>query len=69
MFKWQFFAMMAIGYMRSAGVAKQLEDANDTGSDDILGRGLVFAADFSEWLVNGMKGDAPKVPQGIKFVG
>ena len=59
---WKFFAMMAAGMMRSAGFAKQAEDENNTGKDDIIGQGLVYAANFIEWLINGAVGTRPAVP-------
>lgn len=63
---WKFFAAMAAGMMRSAGFAKEAEDDNETGTDDIIGQGLVYAASLVEWLVSGAKGSAPKVPDSLK---
>lgn len=62
---WKFFATMAAGMLESAGMAKEAEDDNDTGADDILGEGLVYAAQLIKWLIGGMKGNAPTAPKGI----
>lgn len=63
---WKFFAMMAAGMLRSAGVAKQAEDENTTGKDDVIGQGLVYAANLIEWLTTGATGSKPSVPEGLR---
>jgi hypothetical protein len=63
---WKFFAIMAAGMVRSAGFAKQAEDENTTGKDDILGQGLVYAANLLEWLATGMAGNKPTAPDALK---
>lgn len=51
---------MAIGVLESAGIAKENEDENDTGVDDVIGGGLRYAAKFLRWLIAGAKGEAPQ---------
>lgn len=63
---WKFFVTMAIGFLRSAGVALENQDANNEGSDDLIGEGLVYAADFVQWLLNGRPGAAPETPASLK---
>lgn len=64
---WKFFVQLAIGFLESAGVAKQNEDANAEGLDDVIGDGLVYAAKFVRWLLNGANpSNKPKIPEGIK---
>ena len=62
---WQFFAVMAAGMLESAGMAKKMEDADNVGSDDLLGDGLVYAAQFIRWLLSRRTTPAPKVPSSI----
>lgn len=64
---WKFIALMAAGMLRSAGFAKEAEDANEIGKDDVLGQGLVYAASLIEWLSTGMPDNKkPSVPEGLK---
>lgn len=63
---WRFFAMMAAGMLRSAGFAKIAEDSNDTGKDDMIGQGLVYAANLIEWLLSGATGTKPTIPSALK---
>lgn len=60
---WKVFALMAIGMLKSAGIAKVNEDDNDTGSDDLIGNGLVYAAQFLEWLLSDRAKPAPTFKQ------
>lgn len=63
---WKFFATMAVGMMESAGIAKVNEDENDTGTDDVIGEGLIYAAKLVRWLLSGAKGSKPSVPDSLK---
>lgn len=62
---WNFFATLAAGMLESAGIAKQNEDENNTGKDDVIGDALVFAAKFLRWLATGALGKAPKMPDSV----
>jgi hypothetical protein len=62
---WKFFAQMAAGMLESAGFAKEAEDENDEGVDDLIGQGLVFGSHFLKWLLSGMKGKAPAMPTAL----
>jgi len=57
---------MAAGMLESAGISKTNEDENDTGTDDLIGEGLIYAARLIKWLVSGAKGTKPVVPEGLK---
>ncbi len=63
---WKFFATMAAGMVESAGIAKVNEDENDTGADDVLGEGLIYAAKLLRWLIGGGKGNKPTVPASLQ---
>jgi hypothetical protein len=60
---WKILANMAIPAIRGAGEAKKAEDVNTTGKDDIIGTGLVFAADLLNAFVNHVP--IPKVPDSL----
>jgi hypothetical protein len=61
---WKIIAQMAIPIIRQAGIAKEQEDANDTGKDDLEGVSLVYAADLLNALVNGTS--PPKAPAALR---
>jgi len=63
---WKFFATMAAGMIESAGISKVSEDENNTGTDDVIGEGLIYAAKLLRWLVSGAKGNKPSVPDSLK---
>lgn len=67
---WTLLATMAIGLLQTAGIAKKAEDANDTGTDDLIGDGLLYAAKFLQWLVFDRKSPAPEFrPKAGQLVG
>ncbi len=61
---WKVIARMAIPLVRAAGMAKENEDANTTGQDDLIGISLVYAADLLQSLIDGT--DVPKAPAALK---
>ena len=61
---WKVIARMAIPLVRTAGVAKENEDANTTGQDDLIGLSLVYAADLLQSLIDGT--EVPKAPAALK---
>lgn len=63
---WKIIVRMAVPLIRAAGEAKKAEDPNTSGKDDLIGMGLVFLADFAEWLIAGGEGPAPKAPAVIR---
>lgn len=63
---WKFFAVMGAGMMESAGFAKENEDENTEGADDVIGEGLVYASHLVKWLAAGAKGKKPVVPDSLK---
>lgn len=58
---WKYFARMAIPMIESAGEAKQAEDENSTGRDDLIGISLVYAAQLLQAIVSGK--EIPKAPK------
>lgn len=61
---WRFFVRMALPLIRMAGEDYKSQDTNTTGRDDMIGLGLVFAADFIEAAINGTP--LPKPPAELK---
>lgn len=61
---WKFFAQIGIGYIRGAGEKYKAEDSNNTGSDDLKGIALCFAADLVESIIQDK--EFPKVPTVLK---
>lgn len=55
---------MALPMIRMAGEDFKNQDANTTGKDDMIGIGMVFAADFLEAALLGT--ELPKVPDALK---
>lgn len=54
---------MALPMIRMAGEEYKAKDENTTGQDDMIGLGLVFAADFIEAAINGTP--LPKAPEQL----
>ena len=63
---WKIVLGMAVPLVRGAGLAKENEDANNTGQDDLIGIALVFMADLGQWALDGGIGKPPTVPQVLK---
>ncbi len=61
---WKYAVRMVIPLIRAAGIAKENEDPNTTGQDDLIGISLVYAADLLQSLVDGT--DVPKAPAVLK---
>lgn len=61
---WQMFAGMAVPFIRAAGLAKENEDSNNTGQDDLIGMSLVYVADLLQALIDG-KAALPKPPASL----
>jgi hypothetical protein len=59
---WKIILRLAIAQAEAAGQEYQDKDDNDTGTDDVIGDGLVYLAKFGRWLIAGAKGPAPSVP-------
>lgn len=57
---WKYFAKMAIPMIEAAGEAKKAEDENTTGRDDLIGSGLVYAAQILQAIISGK--EIPKAP-------
>ncbi len=60
---------MLIPLATMQGQAMEAQDDNDTGTDDLLGEGLVFIGKFAQFLLdksNGKVATAPKLPVSLK---
>ena len=64
MFGWKTLIMIALPMLRMAGEAKKAEDTNDTGTDDLIGVSLVYAADLLDAILRGKS--VPKAPEALK---
>ncbi len=61
---WKMFANMAVPFIRAAGLAKEAEDADSVGQDDLIGMSLVYVADLLTALINGNT-TLPKPPPAL----
>lgn len=61
---WKVLARMSLPMIRMSGEQFKAKDDNSTGQDDMIGIGLVFAADFIEAAINGTP--LPKTPSILK---
>lgn len=59
---------MLITLAETQGVTMEAQDSNDTGSDDLIGEGLVYIGHFAQFLLdksNGKAVTAPTVPAAL----
>lgn len=63
---WKILLSMAIPAIEAAGIAKENEDANDSGTDDLIGQTLVYIAQLAKWVMAGGVGAKPVTPVGLK---
>jgi hypothetical protein len=61
---WKILINMALPLLRAAGEAKQAEDENTTGKDDLIGLAMVFAADLLDAIVKDKP--LPKAPKALQ---
>jgi hypothetical protein len=63
---WKVLVGMVIPIVEAAGEAKKAEDDNDTGTDDVIGEGLIYLGHLAQWLKDGGVGNKPTVPSSLK---
>ena len=63
MFNWKTILLMALPMLEAAGHAKVNEDANDTGKDDAIGEGLLYAVKLLKAIV--LNQALPKAPESL----
>ena len=59
---------MLIPLAEAQGLAMENADSNDTGTDDLIGEGLVYIGHFAQYLLdksNGKTVTAPKAPASL----
>lgn len=61
---WKSFARIGSGYLRSAGEEYKLQDANNTGRDDLIGVSLTYAADLLDAILGNK--EIPKAPAELR---
>lgn len=64
MFNWKFILTMALPLLEAAGQAKINEDDNDTGRDDAIGEGLLYAVKLLKAIV--LNKPLPKAPESLR---
>lgn len=60
---------MLIPLVKSIGLAKEMEDPDNIGKDDLVGQILVFIGDLGQFAVdtlNSVPATKPKVPDVLK---
>lgn len=59
---------MLITLAESQGAAMESQDDNETGSDDLIGEGLVYIGHFAQYLLDKSNGKAvtpPAIPKAL----
>lgn len=64
MFNWKMILLMALPMMEAAGQSYVNQDANDTGKDDAIGEGILYAVKLLKAIV--LNNPLPKAPDSLK---
>lgn len=62
---------MLVPLVESIGLAKENEDPNDTGIDDVTGEGLVYLGQLGQYLIDTLNGKTvakPAIPDSLQDV-
>jgi hypothetical protein len=63
-FDWKFILLMILPMLEASGHAYVNQDTNDTGKDDAIGEGLLYAVKLLKAIV--LNNPLPKAPEALQ---